>query len=139
MTTKTKRAATTKSAKAAATTKAATTTTKSAVAPEAPTVRLTPDHNRYVRGLASTASGRDSYDIADQVADSLRTKSVDEVFEAVADQLTKLGEPTTKAALASRWEGRNPGMQRMNAGNVLRGAIRRAQRKVAAAEVVAAK
>jgi hypothetical protein len=99
---------------------------------EAPVVRLHPDHARYVRGLASTASGRDSYDIADEVANSLRTKTVDEVFEAVADQLTKLGEPATKASLAARWEGRNPGMQRMNAGNVLRGAIRRAQRKAAA-------
>jgi len=106
-------------------------------APEQPVVRLTPDHNRYVRGLASTASGRDSYDIADEVANGLRAKTVDEVFEAVADQLTKLGEPTTKAALAKRWEGRNPGMQRMNAGNVLRGAIRRGQRKAEAKAAIA--
>lgn len=117
---------------------------KAAAAPEAteddaPVVRLNPDHNRYVRGLASTASGRDSYDIADEVANSLRAKTIDEVFEAVADQLTKLGEATAPEALKARWEGKNPGMQRMNAGNVLRGAIRRAKRKAEAKAQLEAK
>jgi hypothetical protein len=115
--------------------------TKTTKTPEddAPVVRLTPNHDRYVRGLASTASGRDSYDIADKVADSLRAKTIDEVFEAVADQMTKLGEPTSTKDLKGRWAGRNPGMQRMNAGNVLRGAIRRAKRKSEAKAEIAAK
>jgi len=106
---------------------------------DAPVVRLTPDHSRYVRGLASTASGRDSYDIADKVADSLRAHTIDEVFEMVAKQMTKLGEPTTKTDLKGRWSKLNPGMQRMNAGNVLRGAARRAKRKSEAKAQIASK
>jgi len=118
------------------TTKAATKKSDEAT-PEQPVVRLTPDHNRYVRGLASTASGRDSYDIADEVANNLRGMDINSVFVAVADQLTKLGEPVSKSELKTRWGKLNPGMQRMNAGNVLRGAIRRAQRKAEAKAAIA--
>lgn len=111
-------------------------------------VRLFPDHDRYVRGLDVTASGRDTYDIADETADSLRGLDADEVLEAVAKALAqlpmehglsvKLGRqykkqagtwdaPTLESWLASRYEGRNPGMIRMNCGNVLRSAAKRAR------------
>lgn len=110
-------------------------------------VQLFPDHSHYVRGLAATASGRDSYDIADSTADDLRGLNDREVVEATARALAqmpietglsvKLGRQFKAAGFAwtaegienwldARYEGRNPGMVRMNCGNVLRAASKRA-------------
>lgn len=110
------------------------------------TVRLTPDHDRYIRGLDATASGRDTYDIGDITADSLRGLNEDEVISTVAKALSqlpieialsvKVGRQFAKTSytwttngikgwLAARYDGRNPGMVRMNCGNILRGSYKR--------------
>jgi len=110
-------------------------------------VRMFPDHSRYVRGLAVTASGRDTYDIADATADSLRGMGAGEVVDATAAALAqmpieiglsvKLGRQFKAAGfgwteegigswLDARYEGRNPGMIRMNCGNILRNSSKRA-------------
>lgn len=109
--------------------------------------RLFPDHDRYVKGIDVTASGRDTYDIGDLTADTLRGMNEDEVIGTVAKALAqetieiglsvKIGRQFKKAGytwttngikgwLAARYEGRNPGMVRMNCGNLLRGASKRA-------------
>jgi len=118
-------------------------------------VRLFPDHSRYVRGLDVTASGRDTYDIADATADTLRGLDEAEVLRTVAKALAqmpiehglsvKLGRQFKKQAgdwgwvsiqnwLFERYEGRNPGMVRMNCGNILRSAAKRA--RLAAEEAI---
>lgn len=109
-------------------------------------VKLYPDHERYVRGLGQTVSGRDTYDIGDLTADKLRSLSPDEVIGETAKALSqqpieiglsvKLGRQFKssgytwstngiKAWLSGRYEGRNNGMVRMNCGNVLRAAVKR--------------
>lgn len=109
--------------------------------------RLFPDHERYVRGLDVTASGRDTYDIGDLTADALRGMTEGEVVKTTAKALAqetieiglsvKIGRQFKKAGytwttngikgwLAARYKGRNPGMVRMNCGNLLRGAKKRA-------------
>jgi hypothetical protein len=109
-------------------------------------VRLFPDHSRYVRGLGVTKSGRDTYDIGDSVADGLRELSVPNVLTETAKALAqhpieiglsvKIGRQFKAAGfswtktgirtwLKKRYEDRNPGMIRMNCGNILRGATKR--------------
>ena len=108
--------------------------------------RLFPDHERYIRGLDVTASGRDTYDIGDLTADTLRGMDEDDVVRTTAKALAgetieialsvKIGRQFKKAGyswstngikawLSARYEGRNPGMVRMNCGNLLRGAVKR--------------
>ena len=114
-------------------------------------VRLFPDHSRYIRGLDVTASGRDTYDIGDATADDLRGLNDREVVEATARALAQmpieigLSVKIAKQFRASgfswnaaeienwldkRYEGRNPGMVRMNCGNILRAAGKRATDEV---------
>jgi len=109
-------------------------------------VRLSPDHERYIRGLDTTASGRDTYDIGDLTADTLRGMTVSEVTEATSQALAgmpveiamsvKIGRQFKKSGfswtaegveewLEERYEGRNNGMIRMNCGNLLRSATKR--------------
>lgn len=109
-------------------------------------VRLFPDHERYIRGLDITASGRDTYDIGDDTADTLRGLGESDVVRDTAKALSqmpieiglsvKLGRQFKKSGktwttngikswLHGRYEGRNPGMVRMNCGNMLRGASKR--------------
>lgn len=109
-------------------------------------VRLFPDHSRYVRGLATTASGRDTYDVADETADQLRGLGVDEVLDVTSKALAslpievalsvKMKRQFTKSNyewtsegvrdwLREKYQDRNPGMIRMNCGNVLRAASKR--------------
>lgn len=107
-------------------------------------VRLHPDLSRYVRGLGVTSSGADTLDVADQTADLLRGLGLDDLYAVVADHLEKCGfEAASKsflkefgkdtpweaenlhAFLRDRYADRNPGMQRMNLGNVLRAAMNR--------------
>jgi len=118
-------------------------------------VRLFPTHDNYIRGLDVTASGRDTYDIADATADSLRGLDEADVLRTVAKALAqlpiehglsiKLGRQFKKQGgdwewvsiqnwLFERYEGRNPGMVRMNCGNVLRSAAKRA--RLAAEEAI---
>lgn len=91
-----------------------------------------------------TPSGADTLDIADQTADLLRGLDLDDLYSVVADHLEKCGyEAASKsflkefgkdtpweaenlhAFLQNRYANRNPGMQRMNLGNVLRAAMNR--------------
>ena len=109
-------------------------------------VRMFPDHSRYIRGLAETASGRDTYDIGDLTADALRGMDEDEVISATAKALSqlpieiglsvKIGRQFKKSEytwttngikgwISARYDGRNPGMVRMNCGNILRSANKR--------------
>lgn len=109
--------------------------------------RLFPNHDRYVRGVDVTISGRDTYDIGDLTADTLRGMTPDEVVSVTAKALAgetieialsvKIGRQFKKAGytwttngirswLNARYEGRNNGMIRMNCGNMLRGATKRA-------------
>lgn len=110
-------------------------------------VRLHPDKSRYVRGLGTTASGSDTLDIADETADILRGLALDELYDKVSDLLEMVGRnkmsksflkgfgkdtpwemDNIQAYLTDRFSGRNPGMQRMNLGNILRAAQKRASK-----------
>lgn len=108
-------------------------------------VRLHPDLSHYVRGLGVTPSGNDTLDIADTTADMLRGQDLDALYSTVSENLLSLGiesmgrtfvkaygkdSPWTKSDIESfligRYQDRNPGMQRMNLGNLLRAALKNA-------------
>jgi ribosomal protein L37E len=110
-------------------------------------VHLFPNMERYIKGLGVTKSGRDTLDIADETADRLRGLAEYEVVTETANALAqlsieiglslKLGKQFKATGftwdadgihswLDSRYEGRNPGMVRMNCGNILRAAGKRA-------------
>lgn len=76
----------------------------------------------YVR--AYSANGNHTLDCGDPVAEKLRGKSLDEVFEIAAEAL---GESV--AALRARYNHLNAGMIRMNLGNRIRGALRKAMKE----------
>lgn len=104
-------------------------------------VRLHPDHDKYVVGLGETASGRDTVDINDEVAAQLRGMAVDDLYgyaEKILKEMdlkcafgknmkTKFAKSEQSIAdfLLGKYGHLNPGMQRMNIGNLLRGAITR--------------
>ena len=104
-------------------------------------VRLHPDMDKYIIGMGETPSGRSTVDIDDEVATNLRGMNLDELYNYVCNQLDTLDEKArfSKAMTASfkksaigcamfleeRYADLNPGMQRMNLGNLLRGAIKR--------------
>jgi len=90
-------------------------------------VRLYPKMENYVKGLGSTPSGRSTIDIDDDVAEQLRGMNFETAAKAVAKEMVALGEKTTAGELMAKYEHLNPGMQRMNLGNKLRGAIKRAE------------
>lgn len=84
--------------------------------------RLVPaDLTRYTEHKEGprTASGRNPVDIADAVAAKLRGKDLDFCY-AQAAKATGIAEHD----LRKRYVRLNPGMQRMNLGNLLRGAAR---------------
>lgn len=80
----------------------------------------------YVR--AYSASGNHTLDCGDPVAERLRGKSLDEVLEIAAEVL---GESVT--ALRTKYSHLNDGMIRMNLGNRMRGALRKAAKAEARA------
>jgi hypothetical protein len=107
-------------------------------------VRLFPDLTRYVRGLGVTPSGCDTLDIADATADLLRGLPLDELYQTVTVHLVECGKEAMSKSfikefgkdrgwnrteimnfLNNRYWERNPGMQRMNLGNILRSAMKR--------------
>mgnify|MGYP001572622732 CR=1 FL=1 len=97
------------------TTKAKTAKTKT----QAPTkaIKLEPNLDNYTRDTSvKTASGAPSIDVNDSVAQSLRGRDLGAVYEIAAK---KVGESV--AALRKRYGHLNPGMQRMNLGNRIRG------------------
>lgn len=72
-----------------------------------------------------TANGNRAVDIADEVANKLRGKAIEDAYVYVADRLSKLkGEDISAHSLKKRFGNLNLGMQRMNIGNMLRAAIR---------------
>jgi DNA-directed RNA polymerase subunit RPC12/RpoP len=105
----------------------------------------------YVTGLDVTASGRDTIDIADAIADSLRGMNVEDAMMEAAAQIVSLpGDARFSKAnkrqfiafckeagrhdsdadavinfLIGKYGNLNNGMIRMNLGNLVRGAIRR--------------
>lgn len=75
---------------------------------------------RYVPCV--TASGNKSLRTNDPVAELLEGRDVDTVYTIVEG---KLG--LAKGTLAAKYEKLNPGQKRMNAGNMLRNAIKRGE------------
>jgi len=104
-------------------------------------VRLHPDLEKYVKGLDATASGRDTVDINDEVAGKLRGMDLNKLYSFICNELNELipsamfskamMKAFTESSLScseflqDRYAERNPGMQRMNLGNLLRGAYKR--------------
>jgi hypothetical protein len=74
--------------------------------------KVTIDRSRYnyVTHDVKTVSGRRAVDNADEVAEALRGLTLPEVRSILAEN-----------GIEWRWDHLNPGMQRMNAGNALRG------------------
>lgn len=104
-------------------------------------VRLHPNLDHYVKGMAATASGRDTVDIDDTVATMLRGLTLEDLYLTVCEELGKINERARypkamqsamkntgmecKEFLEEKYGSLNPGMQRMNLGNLLRGAYKR--------------
>lgn len=71
-----------------------------------------------------TAKGNPSVHCDDDVANLLAGKDLDKVYELTAKALTKAGvEGGTEPELRKRYKHLNVGMQRMNLGNRMRGAL----------------
>lgn len=91
------------------------------------------DLNRYVRGAGVTNSGRPTVDVDDVVAKALRGDDLEVLYPRVAAWLQLMGRETigrgskkmevTEENLRIRYSRLNVGMQRMNLGNILRGAM----------------
>lgn len=125
-----------KTASKKAASKAASKKTPAAKGPKAPRVRkaastddtrlIKADLSRYEVADVKTASGRKAIDIGDKVAKTLRGADISDAYRAAADAT---GE--TQKALRERYQHLNPGMQRMNLGNLIRGAASKAAREKA--------
>lgn len=91
--------------------------------PDALDGRLIPaDLTKYTVHDSKTVSGRKQVDVADETANKLREKSLDQVYAYTAKTLD---EPEKE--LRAKYVKLNPGMQRMNLGNRLRAAFRAAE------------
>ncbi len=85
------------------------------------------DLNKYeVSAEVRTACGRRAVDSGDEIAAELRGMAIEDVYHEAADRLG-----TTVADLQEKYGHLNIGMQRMNLGNRIRGAIRRRNQKAA--------
>ena len=91
------------------------------------------DLDHYVKGAGVTNSGRPTVDIDDVVAKALRGDDLEVLYPRVAAWLQLMGRETigrgskkmevTEENLRIRYSRLNVGMQRMNLGNILRGAM----------------
>lgn len=91
-----------------------------------------PDTSRYVvSDDVKTASGRKAIDTGDDVATELRGMDLGEVYKLASRELG-----VTQKELHEKYDHLNPGMQRMNMGNRIRGVRAAAARE---AEKAAAK
>ena len=91
------------------------------------------DLEHYVKGAGITNSGRPTVDIDDVVAKALRGDDLEVLYPRVAAWLQLMGRETigrgakkievTEENLRIRYSRLNVGMQRMNLGNILRGAM----------------
>ena len=95
-----------------------------------PKVRIRPKLDRYVTHKeAKTAGGRRKVDNNDEVAGLLRDCTTpDETFEKVAEALKYLDPENARTPdeMRAKYGHLNPGQQRMCAGNLVRGAMKRA-------------
>jgi hypothetical protein len=115
---------------------------KEAKAPKAPRTQseldarlIKADLTRYtVSDDVKTASGRKAIDNDDDFARELRGEDLASVYR-IASQAT--GQ--TQKGLHEKYDHLNPGMQRMNLGNLIRGVRRAAIRAAAKEEATAAK
>lgn len=95
---------------------------------------------RYARHKNfSTEGGNVPYDIGDSVAEKLRGLSLEEQYKVCAELLRAVGEASASRAavireLEERYGHLNPGQVRMNLGNRMRGALKRAARAEEEAE-----
>lgn len=96
---------------------------------------VNPDLTRYTTSPeVKTASGRKAIDVNDGVAAKLRGLDLGDTYRAASEAT---GEPM--AALKRKYEHLNPGMQRMNLGNLIRGAASKAAREAEKAKAAKAK
>lgn len=95
---------------------------------------VNPDLSRYEVSEVKTASGRKAIDIADPVAKQLRGLDLGDTYRAASEAT---GE--SMAALHRKYDHLNPGMQRMNLGNLIRGAASKAAREAEKAKAAKAK
>lgn len=87
---------------------------------DADTRLIKADLTKYVRTAGiKTPSGRASIDSNDSVAVKLRGMDLGEVYNLAASLIP----PNTVASLRDQYGHLNPGMQRMNLGNRIRGAL----------------
>jgi len=89
-------------------------------------VRLCFDMARYIKTDIRTGSGRKSVDIGDVVAKNLRGDNLSTLYVKATFYLTELGVNVRSAEIRNRYLHLNPGMQRMNVGNLIRGAMKSA-------------
>lgn len=100
-------------------------------------VRIRPDWSRYTRHTGiTTKSGKTVIDNNDYVAGILRGLNLDDAYDTVARYIRAINETAIDAKdletldtvdkLRAKYGHLNPGMQRMNLGNKLRGAMARA-------------
>ncbi len=95
-----------------------------------------PDFDKYVKHSMKTPSGRRALDIDDEAAATLRGVALVDCYYLVAKrgastEVVAFGDERTEeerierieTALRTKYEHLNPGMQRMNLGNVLRRAM----------------
>ena len=120
-------------------------------------VYLHPKMDNYVKGLGETPSKRDTIDIDDLVAQTLRGKMLEEVYVIVSevmvgknvipwkgtnDDKIDASEATAEDIsnyLMEKYSNLNLGMQRMNLGNRLRGAHKVEEKRAKQAEAKAEK
>lgn len=91
------------------------------------------DLTHYVKGAGLTNSGRPTVDVDDVVAQALRGEDLEVIYPKVAEWLKAMGREhigrgskkmeVTEENLRLRYGSLNVGMQRMNLGNILRGAM----------------
>lgn len=91
------------------------------------------DLDHYIKGAGTTNSGRPTVDIDDVVAKAMRGEDVGVLYPMVAKMLIIMGREfigrgktkmeVTEDNLRLRYGKLNVGMQRMNLGNILRGAM----------------
>lgn len=100
---------------------------------EAGKVRLYPKKEKYVVGTSTSPDARKTIDIADEVATKLRSVSLDQMYVVLGEYVSA----ERVAECKTRYAGKNIGMQRMNVGNVIRGAINAKAKAAAKAEAAA--
>lgn len=89
------------------------------------------DLTKYVKGVAQTAGGNKTIDCNDELAAMLRGLPIDQVY-ARAAKATGMPE----GELRAKYSKLNVGMQRMNLGNKIRGAITAANKPAKAPKPV---